>query len=122
MGNISHLLVPTSPIIHLPSSLMSFTPGRSDYTGDLLSGFPMFNHYAFRLSPFQGNESDLALTIRYSYDQEKVTPYSYQVYLDGQQTTVRFAPSNQSAMYEVRFETPASEFLTVTNRKEMIRF
>jgi len=32
------------------------------------------------------------------------------------------APSNQSAMYEVRFETPASEFLTVTNRKEMIRF
>jgi hypothetical protein len=36
IGNISHLLVPTFPTIHLPNSLMRVYPERSDYTADLI--------------------------------------------------------------------------------------
>jgi len=41
MGNISHLLVPTFPTIHLPNSLLRVYPERGDYTGDLLRGLPV---------------------------------------------------------------------------------
>lgn len=34
MGNISHLLVPTYPTIHLPNSMLRVYPERGDYTGD----------------------------------------------------------------------------------------
>jgi hypothetical protein len=40
MGNISHLLVPTYPTIHLPNSMLRVCPERADYTGDVLSGLP----------------------------------------------------------------------------------
>ena len=34
IGNISHLLVPTYPTIHLPNSMMRVYPERADFTGD----------------------------------------------------------------------------------------
>ena len=108
MGNISHLLVPTFPTIHLPNSLLRVYPERDDFTGDLLNGLPLVvtshrGSSAFNLSPFQGDEKDINPVISYSYDQEKITPYSYSVYLDEQQTDVQFALSHQAAMYEINF-------------------
>ena len=41
MGNISHLLVPTFPTIHLPNSMMRVYPERRDFTADLLNGLPL---------------------------------------------------------------------------------
>ena len=41
MGNISHLLVPTYPTIHLPNSMLRVYPERSDYTGSQLHGLPL---------------------------------------------------------------------------------
>jgi hypothetical protein len=78
-GNISHLLVPTYPTIHLPNSFLRVYPERSNYTGDLLKGLPLevTSHRgssAFNLSPFQGDEKAITLVIKYSYDQEKITP------------------------------------------------
>jgi len=35
MGNISHLLVPTYPTVHLPYSMLRVYPERTDYTSDL---------------------------------------------------------------------------------------
>ena len=108
MGNISHLLVPTFPTIHLPNSLLRVYPERDDFTGDLLNGLPLVvtshrGSSAFNLSPFQGDEKDIQPVVSYSYDQEKITPYSYSVYLDEQQTDVQFALSHQAAMYEINF-------------------
>ena len=64
MGNISHLLVPTYPTIHLPNSLLRVYPERRDFTGDLLSGLPLMitshrGSSAFNLSPFQGSEEKI---------------------------------------------------------------
>jgi hypothetical protein len=64
MGNISHLLVPTFPTVHLPNSMVRITPKRSDYTAVKLSGLPLVltSHRgtsAFSLSPVQGTEAEL---------------------------------------------------------------
>ena len=46
MGNISHLLVPTFPTVHLPNSMLRVYPERADFTGDRLGGLPIIvtNH------------------------------------------------------------------------------
>ena len=41
MGNISHLLVPTYPTVHLPNSMLRVYPERGDFTGDRLNGLPI---------------------------------------------------------------------------------
>ena len=122
MGNISHLLVPTYPTIHLPNSMLRVYPVRADYTGMLLHGLPleMTSHRgasAFNLSTWQGDESGLKPVISCSYDQEKLTPYSYSVYLDEQQTEVSFGLSHQSAMYELSFEKDAPVYLVLNSGK-----
>jgi len=108
MGNISHLLVPTFPTIHLPNSILRVYPERGDFTGDLLKGLPLVvtshrGKSAFNLSPFQGSDKALKPVINYSYDLEKIRPYSYSVYLDDQQTTIEYAVSHQAAIYSMEF-------------------
>ena len=122
LGNISHLLVPTFPTIHLPNSMLRVYPERRDYTEIRLNGLPLIvtghrRSSAFNLSPFQGNESDLKPAIQFSYDQEKLTPYSYSVYLDDQQIQVNYGLSNQSAAYELKFEQDAPVFLILNSKR-----
>ena len=121
MGNISHLLVPTFPTIHLPNSLLRVCPSRGDYTDDLLNGLPLVitshrGRSAFNLSPFQGREQDLLPVIKYSYDREKIAPYSYSVYLDEQETKVEYAVSHQAALYEFTFEQKSPPYLIVNSQ------
>ncbi|RIJ46457.1 glycoside hydrolase family 92 protein [Maribellus luteus] len=122
MGNISHLLVPTFPTIHLPNSMLRVYPERRDYTGVELNGLPLVvtshrGSSAFNLSPFQGGEDDLKPVIQYSYDQEKITPYSYSVFLDEQQIQVDYALSHQSAVYELEFEQDKPIHLILNSKK-----
>jgi len=122
IGNISHLLVPTFPTIHLPNSFLRVYPERRDYTEIRLNGLPLVvtghrRSSAFNLSPFQGDESDLTPVIEFSYDQEKLTPYSYSVYLDDQQIQVDFGLSHQSAAYEIQFEEDAPAYLMLNSRR-----
>ncbi len=121
MGNISHLLVPTFPTMHLPNSILRVYPERRDFTADLLNGLPLIvtshrGSSAFNLSPYQGQESGINPVVNYSYDKEQITPYSYAVYLDDQQTNVTFALSSQSAMYEIDFEKEEETFLIINSR------
>ncbi|MEN6454577.1 MAG: GH92 family glycosyl hydrolase [Prolixibacteraceae bacterium] len=121
MGNISHLLVPTYPTIHLPNSMLRVSPERSDYTGVCLRGLPLeiTSHRgssAFNLSPYQGDDAGLKPIIFYSYDLEKLTPYSYSVYLDEQQTQVNFGLSNQGAIYELAFTRDLPVNLVLNSR------
>ncbi len=109
MGNISHLLVPTYPTVHLPNSMMRLIPQRKDYTEDQIAGLPILltSHRgvsAFALSPMLGIPDTLQGRMRYTYDHETTTPYLYSVYLEEAQAQVRLAPSHQSAIYELRFE------------------
>ena len=127
IGNISHLLVPTFPTIHLPNSFLRVYPERNDFTGDLLRGLPLVvtshrGSSAFNLSPFQGEEKDLKPVVLYSYDQEKLTPYSYSVYLDEQQTNVHFAISHQAAIYELEFSQDRPVYLVLNSRNGSLKW
>ena len=109
IGNISHLLVPTFPTIQLPNSLMRIYPTRGDYTSERLEGLPVVvtNHRersAFRISVTQGTE--LKPIISTSWDQERVTPYSYYVQIADNTIDVSLAVSHQSAIYDFEFSTP----------------
>jgi predicted alpha-1,2-mannosidase len=127
IGNISHLLVPTFPTIHLPNSILRVYPERDDFTGDLIKGLPLVvtshrGSSAFNLSPFQGDIKMIKPVIPFSYDQEKITPYSYFVTLDEQQTKVQFAVSNQSAIYELNFEQDLPAYLVLNSRSGALRW
>ena len=120
MGNISHLLVPTFPTLHLPNSMLRVYPERRDYTEIELNGLPLIvtshrGSSAFNLSPFQGDENALKPVIPFSYDQEKLTPYLYSVYLDEQHIQVDFGLSHQSAAYEIQFEKDAPAYLILNS-------
>lgn len=87
IGNISHLLVPTYPTVHLPNSMLRVYPERADYTGEKVNGLPVIvtshrGKSAFNLSFYQGDESGLKPVFDYTYDRESITPYSYDCYFD----------------------------------------
>lgn len=122
IGNISHLLVPTFPTVHLPNSMLRVYPERADFTSDRINGLPLVvtNHReksAFNLTPFQGELQALTPVIAYSYDNEVLKPYYYSVFLDEPEIGVRFAPSHQSAVYELTMNPDAPTSLVINSRK-----
>ena len=123
IGNISHLLVPTFPTIQLPNSMLRVYPERADYTTELLNGLPLIvtNHRersAFNLSPYQGTE--LRPIITYNYDNERLTPYSYEVDLDDNRMKAEYALSHQSALYRITFEADKPAYIIVNSRNGSI--
>jgi predicted alpha-1,2-mannosidase len=127
MGNISHLLVPTFPTVHLPNSLLRVYPERGDYTSDRINGLPLIvtshrGSSAFNLSPLTSGSRELEPVINYSYDQETINPYSYSVYLDQDNIQVDFAVSHQSAIYELNFEKEGTPQIIFNTRKGDIKW
>ena len=122
MGNISHLLVPTFPTIHLPHSILRVYPERRDFTGDVLEGLPIVvtshrGSSAFNLSPFYESRKELKPVVAYSYDNEKITPYSYSVYLDEEGISAEYGLSHQSAIYELLFEKEEAVRVALNSRR-----
>lgn len=110
MGNISHMLVPTFPTVQLPNSMLRVYPDRDDYTGEYLRGLPVVvtNHRersAFSLSVDLG-EGEISAPKPLSYDNERITPYSYSVTLLDGAVDVRYAVSHQSAIYKLSSAKP----------------
>ena len=121
IGNISHLLVPTYPNVHLPNSMLRMVPERADYTADKLNGLPIVvtNHReksAFNLSPFQGERNAITPVVAYTYDNEDLRPYQYSVYLDEPRIGIRFAPSHQSAVYEMKMNPDAPSYIILNSK------
>ena len=122
LGNISHMLVPTFPMVHLPNSMLRIRPERGSYTDSKISGLQVLTpthrgESVFRISPYQGNVSELKPIINYSFDNELVKPYYYSVFLDQTGIGVEFAPSHQSAIYEFTFERGKEAFLVLHSGK-----
>lgn len=127
MGNISHMLVPTFPTVHLPHGMVRIIPHRREYSNVIVSGLPVIltSHRgtsAFSISPFQGNDADMDEVIEYTWDNEKVTPYSYDVYLDEYQVRAKLAVSNQSAAYSIDFENPGPASLIFNSERGMLNW
>ena len=105
IGNVSHLLVPTFPTVHLPNSMLRVFPKRWDYTTERVDGFPIIVTSHREISPFtlsvtQGQPEPV---VSYAYDKEKITPYSYEVTVADGDIDVKYAVSHQSAIYRFNF-------------------
>ncbi|ULT26733.1 hypothetical protein KUH03_07835 [Sphingobacterium sp. E70] len=121
MGNISHLLVPTYPTVHLPNSILRVYPERGDFTSDRLYGLPLIvtshrGSSAFNLSPMLQLPKELKPVQLYSYDQEEIKPYRYAVVLDQEDIKVDYALSHQSGMYTFTFPGAAAKYLQFNSR------
>ena len=118
IGNVSHLLVPTFPTVQLPNSMLRVYPERADYTSEYISGLPIIvtNHRersAFRLIPQTirpdapkgdvWSAQEAVPEVRYTYDNEHLTPYSFAIDFDDNRLSARYALSHQSAIYEIGF-------------------
>ena len=125
IGNISHLLVPCYPTIGRPNSMMRIYPVRSDFAASLMNGLPVavISHRStsgMTFSPTQVADSELRQVMSYSYDLEKITPYSWKVYLDEAKINVDYAPASQSAVYNFKFNKDGDAKLVISGRSSEI--
>lgn len=126
MGNISHLLVPTYPTVHLPNGMLRIYPERADYTTDRVKGLPVAvtshrGKSAFNLS-FGKAGDEIRPCYKYRYDNEKITPYSYSVQFEEEDVDVRFAPSWHSGIYDITFRSTDAPFLVFNTDSGEMRF
>jgi len=126
IGAISHMLVPCYPTTHLPHSMLRVFPVRHDYTTNRIGGLPLIvTHHrsesSFNFYPYQGEESAITSSKQFSYDQEKTTPYRYQVYLDEAEIGVDFAPSHQSAVYQITFDKAGAPYLVFNSQRGQLK-
>lgn len=120
MGNISHLLQPTYPTVHLPNGMLRIYPQRGNYTESTIHGLPIIvvNHRencCFNLSAFQGEESRLAPTVSTDYDNEQITPYYYRTELDEQQVKAEFSPAYRAAIYRIEYREDKPAYLVLNS-------
>lgn len=108
IGNISHMLKPTYPTVHLPNGMMRVYPARDSYTESRVNGLPLLivNHRectAFNLSAIRTlhQPEKLSHSIVTDYDNEEITPYYYATDIDSQQIRAEYTPSRHSAVYSL---------------------
>jgi hypothetical protein len=70
---------------------------------------------AFNLTPYQGDE--LKPVHSYTYDNEKLTPYSFEAELDDNNMGVKYALSHQSAIYNIEFRQADKPVYVMVNTR-----
>ena len=125
IGNISHLLVPTFATVQLPNSMLRVYPARADYTSELIAGLPVIvtNHRersAFSISPYMGYTPQPVVNM--NWDNEHITPYSFDIEMADNTMAARYAVSHQSAIYEISFfERNKPLYIMLNSRRGAMR-
>ena len=109
IGNISHLLVPVYPTVSLPHSMLRVFPMRRQVTDEYVNGLPLL---------VTGHRAEAGLSIGFpglklNWDNEHVTPYSYETELAESTTHSMFSASHQAAIYDLQFRGEGPFSLTV---------
>ena len=118
IGNISHLLVPTFATVQLPNSMLRVYPARADYTSEQVIGLPVIvtNHRersAFSISPYLGNNPQPVVAS--TWDNEHITPYSFDIELADNTIAARYAVAPQSAIYDIEPMEQGKPFYIMVN-------
>ncbi|MCQ2288715.1 MAG: GH92 family glycosyl hydrolase [Muribaculaceae bacterium] len=118
MGNISHLLQPTLPTVHVPYGMMRVYPQRGSYVDTRINGLPVviINHRengCFNISATQSQQ--LHHVIGTDWDNETVKPYYYSVDIDGQRVKAEYAPSERSAIYRFTYRENGPGYIVVNS-------
>ena len=116
IGNISHLLVPTYPTMHLPNSMLRINPDHNEFTTDRRGGIPLNTPSdrqvsVLMLMPFANDKSHIKPHYAYRYDHEQTAPYRYSVYFDDFGVDLEAAPAAHSALFVLRFEEQGGRYI-----------
>ena len=124
IGNISHLLMPTFPTVHLPNGMMRVYPVRGAYTESLINGLPIIvvNHrecQAFNLSASQSiaANDEFPYSIVTDYDNEEITPYYYATDIDNQNIRAEYTPAAHSAVYRLTPDKDAGDMTVILSAR-----
>lgn len=125
MGNISHLLMPTFPTVHLPYGMLRLYPQRGSYVDSHVNGLPVLvlNHRencVFNISATHSPDGQLHAVMRSDFDNESITPYHYKTDLDQQRVVAQVTPSEHAAIYRFDFlESEDGHLLVNSGNGEM---
>lgn len=124
IGNISHLLMPTFPTVHLPHGMMRVYPARGSYTESRINGLPLLvvNHrecQAFNLSATQSLHGGdvMPYSIVTDYDNEEITPYYYATDIDSQNIRAEYTPAAHSAVYRLSPDPSGGDMTLILNAR-----
>ena len=120
MGNISHLLMPTFPTVHLPYGMMRLYPQRGSYVDNHVNGLPVLvlNHRencCFNISATHCPDGQLHPVMRSDFDNESITPYHYKTDLDQQRVVAQVTPGEHTAIYRFDFLDQSQGHLLVNS-------
>ncbi|MBQ7019678.1 MAG: GH92 family glycosyl hydrolase [Bacteroidales bacterium] len=120
IGNVSHLLVPTFATVQLPNSMLRVYPERADFTSEYINGLPIIvtNHReksAFKLSV--STDPIESSVVPVNYDNEHLTPYSFDVLMNDGEIYAEYALSHQSAIYQLKADKPVNIALSSLDGK-----
>ena len=103
IGGVSHLLVPCKQTLQLPNSMMRSNPEKFDAAAIVLEGLPFFTHAHRWGSPLRFNVYCGERKDNWFIDNEKSTPYSYDVVLTDSNINVSYAVGEKAALYSLDF-------------------
>ena len=120
IGNISHLLVPTFATVQLPNSMLRVYPERADFTSEYINGLPIIvtihrQKSAFKLSV--STDPIESSVVPVNYDNEHLTPYSFDVLMNDGEIYAEYALSHQSAIYRLKADKPVNIALSSLDGK-----
>jgi predicted alpha-1,2-mannosidase len=109
IGAVGLILEPTRPTVHLPNSMVRVFPVRKDQLDDQISYFPLTisSHRQpalFSLMSYSGNEDKDVWKKKFTWDQEKATPYYYSVRLEDSGDSIEFTPAARSGFFKFHFK------------------
>jgi len=116
IGGVGLILEPTRPAVHLPNSMVRVFPAKRDQLDDQIQFFPLTisSHrqpWLFGLMPVSGAIQEDTYEKKFAYDQEKTTPYYYQVRLEEAGDVIEFTPAARSGYFRFDFKNKESHFL-----------
>ena len=121
LGNISHMLVPTFPLVHRPNACYRFHPSTYSHVDERMPPVGLFiaahrQPGYFQVHPFRGALKDAFGGWRGTWDQQHAKPYEYSVRFDEEKVRFRLAPAARGAIAEFSFAPGGSRTLVFSPR------
>ena len=115
IGSISHMLVPTFRTVQRPNGMFRFNGPAGLFTEDRLAACHFFvpGHRDPGVFPFYPKSGNVKAPWLGTWDQEHATPYSYNVFFDGEGVEMSVAPGEKSGVFAFSFERPGPHALVL---------
>ena len=122
IGSVSHMLVPTFRTVQRPNAMFRFNGPAGSFVEDRVRTCHLFvpGHRDPGVFPFHPKGGDADAPFCGTWDQEHATPYSYDVYLDGEAVRMSVAPGEKAGLFVFDFERPGPHAL-VFSAKDRVR-